>query len=101
MKLSQDKVKRGEDMYLELSTILATYAGHTIFSLFIEEDEVYKQILKQFKEQEFEKEVNRDGKLIESTILRRFFRILHMPTSPLLPYDKYNPDINCKICLNQ
>ena len=50
MKLSQDKVKRGEDMYLELSTILATYAGHTIFSLFIEEDEVYKQILKQFKE---------------------------------------------------
>ena len=29
-----------------MSTILATYAGHTIFSLNIEEPEIYKQVEK-------------------------------------------------------
>ena len=56
MKLAKGKLKRGEDIYLEMNTILATYAGHTIFSLYIEEPEVYKQILKQFQQGEFEKE---------------------------------------------
>ena len=46
MKLAQEKLKRDEEISFELNTILATYAGHTIFSLYIEEPLVYKQILK-------------------------------------------------------
>ena len=46
MKLAQTKLKRNEDIFLEMSTILATYAGHTIFSLNIEEPEIYKQVEK-------------------------------------------------------
>ena len=82
-----------------MNTILATYAGHTIFSLYIEEPEVYKQILKQFQQGEFEKEQNAEGHEIENTILRRFYRILHMPTASMPNMERDNPDINCKICL--
>ena len=99
MNLAQIKLKRGEDFFLELNTILATYAGHTIFSLFIEEPLVYKQILKQFNRAEFNQELSREGKLIENTTLRRFYRILHMPTASMPKTDSYNPDINCRICL--
>ena len=48
---------------------------------------------------EFEKELSREGKPIENSTLRRFYRILHMPTAPLPEMEKDNPDINCKVCL--
>jgi hypothetical protein len=49
----KEHVTKREEFYIETSTILSTYAGHTIFSLFLEHDQVYEQILQQFKEQDF------------------------------------------------
>ena len=49
----KEHVSKKEEFYIETSTVLSTYAGHTIFSLFLEHDQVYEQILQQFKEQDF------------------------------------------------
>ena len=48
----------GEEFHFELDTILSTYCGHTIFSLFIENFEVYRQVLIDIERHEFEKEEN-------------------------------------------
>ena len=41
----QEAVKDEEDFYIEQNTILSTYYGHTIFSIFIESFKVYQQVL--------------------------------------------------------
>ena len=58
LKLAQMQLDIAEDCYFELDTILSTYAGHTIFSLFIEEPEFFKQVYSQFCKHEIEKEEN-------------------------------------------
>jgi len=51
-------VESKEDFYIETSTILSTYQGHTIFSLFMQQPEVYEQIYTQFAAMEHEEELN-------------------------------------------
>ena len=77
-------LERKEDInYIDLDTILSTYEGHTIFSIFQHYYEVYEKIAKQLKEQEFEYEINANKEIIENKALRRLYRILNMPTIDL------------------
>ena len=89
-------LKNGEEYYIELDTILSTYEGHTIFSIFLEKPEVYQQILNQLRELEFEGELNSVRKLAENGVLRRLYRILNMPTTDIS--EVTNPDYNCNKC---
>ena len=99
LRLAQLMIRRGEEMLFELDTTLSTYNGHTIFSIFIEEPEVYKQILRQYEMLEFPPEENSEKKMVENSVLRRLYRILEMPTAPDKDIDFTNKDINCKICV--
>ena len=38
---------------IDMSTILSTYEGHKIFSIFFDSIQIYDQILSQMQEQEF------------------------------------------------
>ena len=39
--------------------------------------------------------------MVESSTLRRLYRILSMPTAPLPDMNQLNQDINCSICLER
>lgn len=65
---------------IDLETILCTYQGHTIFSIFQENIEVYDQIVSQINHQEFEEEEDFDGQDVENNYQRRLYRILSLPT---------------------
>ena len=66
-----------------MDTILATYEGHTIFSIYLYQFEVYQKILSQLNEIEFEDETDASKKSLENSTLRRLHRILKMPTMDL------------------
>ena len=87
---------KGDDFYINEDTILSTYEGHTIFSIFLEKAKVYDQIISQFKEGEFDDELNSVKKLCENSSLRRLFRILSLPT---LDIKSKNDDVNCNVCI--
>ena len=86
-----------------METILATYEGHTIFSIFAHFYEVYEKIHSQMKELTFPKKMNIKKEEMENTSLRRFHRILNMPTTDLMkPKPDKTPiaiESGCKFCL--
>ena len=98
----KNTLEKKEDMiYIDMETILSTYEGHTIFSIFQHYFEVYEKIYSQIREQEFKPESNVKKEEIENTALRRLHRILNMPTTDLQPG---KPSIitiqpGCKFCL--
>ena len=61
---------------IDLETILSTYEGHTIFSIFWDSMSIYEQILNQLKETEFLEQENIDHQECENEKLRRLYRIL-------------------------
>ena len=67
-----------------MTTILSSYEGHTIFSIFWDSIDIYEQILNQLQEEEFPQEEDFNGLDCENSKLRRLFRILNLPTSDLL-----------------
>ena len=66
-----------------METILGTYEGHTIFSIFQHHFQVYEKILEQMKEHQLKPETNAKKEEVENQTLRRFHRILNMPTTDL------------------
>ena len=64
---------------IDQETIVCTFEGHTIFSIFQEHIAVYEQILSQLKDQEFENEQDGNGDDAENSFLRRLYRVLNMP----------------------
>ena len=50
LRYIQDAKNEHNDLIISKSTILSTYYGHTIFSLFIKHHSVYKHILKKFED---------------------------------------------------
>ena len=44
----EEAVIRQEDFFVDQETLMSVYEGHTIFSLFISEAEVFEQIRYQF-----------------------------------------------------
>ena len=85
--------------HIDMSTILATYEGHTIFSLYTYHPDVYRKIYSQLKDQDFEEEINSQKESLESNILRRLYRILKMPTMDI-KFDAYKYGMNCHACEN-
>lgn len=65
-------------------TILANYDGHTIFTIFYNISEVYKQLQIYIEDKQYEDE-DVLGRLSENNFLRRLYRILNLPTMCLLP----------------
>ena len=47
----ESAIEAQEDFKIEIDTILATYFGHTIFSLFVRNLKVYRKILKKLTDQ--------------------------------------------------
>lgn len=66
---------------IDPQSIISTYEGHTIFSLFWDSINVYEKILSQLEEMEFPGEEDAEGNDIENGFLRRLYRILYLPTS--------------------
>ena len=65
---------------IDLDAVVANFDGHTIFSLFDNEERLTEQIHEQLRESEFEPEIQDDETEIQHHMLRRIFRILNMPT---------------------
>ena len=78
------QLNKEDDFSIDEDTILSTYQGHTIFSIFLQRFEVYEQILSQLEEKKYEDELNILRKLSENTVLRRLYRILCMPTAEIV-----------------
>jgi len=64
-------------------TILSSFEGHTIFSIYFDDIRVYEAILAQLSEVEFEDEENTLGDEIECSFLRRLIVVLKLRTGDL------------------
>ena len=94
-------MQKEKDFYIDEETLLSTYEGHTIFSIYLQKHEVYEQILFQLKKSEFEDELNSLKKFVENNVLRRLYRILITPTDDLVQKGKRsNEKVNCDVCLS-
>lgn len=71
--------------YFNIQTILSTYEGHTVFSIFQHYYGIYQRILNQLKQHKFMTEVNDAKEETESSQLRLLYRILSMPTVDIKP----------------
>ena len=77
-------LEKKEDIgHIDIETILGTYEGHTILSIFQHFYEVYETILNQLKETDFEVQVNKHKQKLENKNLKRLYRIINMPTIDL------------------
>lgn len=76
--------KRTRIETIDTQSILSTYEGHTIFSIFWDSIRVYEQILFQLSEREFPLEEDFNGVDCENSQLRRLYRVLKIPTGDLL-----------------
>ena len=56
-----------KELNIQIDTIFATYDGHTIFSLFNYNSEVYEKILSIFASQDFEDELNYLNQYVENS----------------------------------
>ena len=74
--------KKLED--IDMDTVVATFEGHTIFSLFFDQIQVYENILDQLMSMEFEPDEIWDVE-VENSYLRRLYQILAQPTKDLKP----------------
>ena len=92
--LSNDK-----DFFIEQDTILSTYEGHTIFSVFLEKLKVFEEILSKFKGSKYEDEQNKMKKMAENSVIRRLYRILSMPTDEIPGRNHTISDFNCLVCI--
>ena len=68
---------------IDPESILCTYEGHTVFSLFFDKIRVYEQILAQLQEMEFETEEDVNDIEVENGYIRRLYRVLNIPTGDL------------------
>jgi len=70
--------------WIDPQSILCTYEGHTIFSIFFDTIAVYEQIITQLQEMEFPEEEDFNGIDVENGYLRRLYRTLYLPTGDFL-----------------
>ena len=94
-----------ERFNLNDDTILATYQGHTVFSIFLYRLEAYENLLEDLSSREFDEQLNILHKPAENSFLRRLYRIINMPTADLKINSgklRAEADFNCRGCiLNQ
>ena len=63
-------MEKEEEFSFNDESILATYEGHTIFSIFLYKLQAYEKILDQLKGRDFEEELNIFSKPSENGFLR-------------------------------
>ena len=68
---------------IDMDTILSTFEGHTIFSIYFDNIQVYEQILEQLDSCDFPEEAGLTGNSIENHKLRLLLSILNLPTEDL------------------
>lgn len=81
-----------------MGTILATFEGHTIFSLYYDDIDVYQQLKNQLCEEEFPHEKYNIRHIsnhpVENRLLRRLLQQLLLPTITLAPKNSKKNDEN-------
>ena len=86
-------IKREGINFINQSTFLSSYEGHTIFSIYLNNYDVFQKILNQLSETEFENEISYRKKVLENNATRRLYRILKMPT---MDFKTSNQCIDCE-----
>ena len=77
-----DALKRRQKIpEIDMEAIVSNYDGHTIFSIFQYEVQVYEQILKQLTEKDWPLSEDFNGNEVENDYLRRLHRTLLTPTA--------------------
>ena len=77
-----DALKRRQHIpEIDMEAIVSNYDGHTIFSIFQSEVQVYEQILKQLTEKDWPESEDFNGNEVENGYLRRLHRTLLTPTA--------------------
>ena len=56
------------------------YEGHSIFSIFENDEKFHQQIIEQLNSRKFPKEINSQGDLVENSLLRKLSLILNTPS---------------------
>ena len=79
--------KKSPDV-IDLDAVVANYEGHSVFSIFNDEEKFADQVLEQIREAELPNEVQDDETEIQHHFIRRIFRVLTMPTPQLLFEDE-------------
>ena len=69
---------------IDPNTILGTFGGHTIFSLYSDEISVYRLLLKQISNREYPSSEDADGGQIKNEWLSRLMRLLLIPVTDLV-----------------
>ena len=83
-----------------MDTMLSTYEGHTIFSIYWNALDLYNTIADQLESQVFD-EVMIEKKSYENPTLRRLYRVLKIPSMDLKPEiskDTTNLGMYCTKC---
>ena len=97
------QMEKEEEFSFNDESILATYEGHTVFSIFLYKLQAYEKILDQLKGRDFEDEINIFSKPSENGFLRRLYRILSLPTEELqIKGNKKlseDAEFNCRACV--
>lgn len=67
-----------------MQTVVSLFDGHTIFSIFNEEERLHQQIYSQIDEGEWPDEEQEDESEVQNNVLRRLYRILTIPTPDMV-----------------
>ena len=79
---------------IDFTTIVGTYMGHSIFSIFHDEEKLHEQILFQLQETDWEPETLEDDSEIQNNVLRRLYRVLTMPVPDMVKKDEKPREVN-------
>ena len=72
-------LRRREQFFIHDETMLSVYEGHTFFSIFENNPEVFEQVYEQLSSRTFEDSVDFNKQTTESLFLRRLYKILSIP----------------------
>ena len=79
-------------------TILSSYEGHTIFSIFMDKPDVFEQINKQYNDGKFIEEIN-PAVQEDDAQLSLLLAILDMPVLNSVTPRSEDPNYNCDECI--
>ena len=74
-------LRRREEFFIPDETMLSVYEGHTFFSIFEYNPEVYDKVYEQLSQRSFEDSVDFNKNPTEAVFLRRLYKILCMPVA--------------------
>lgn len=88
------------ELNIMLETILSTFAGHNLFSIFLDKVEVFEQVNKQYNDSLINQDLNQTAKEISINNSNLLLGILNMPVlSNVIPRSD-DPNYNCDECIN-